>query len=420
MERNHLNTVIAPKKSNRYIIIIVSFTLFALSCISPFEPKYKGESDLLVVDGSIIKGLKKQVISISSASSISEPGYITITNCQVKVVDDCGNEFVFHEESQGRYVATIDDALLNYNSQYKLVFSTPSGEKYESDYQKLLKTAPVDSIYWSRENHYNQQVNDYSDEGLQFYADLDAPDDASRYYKWQIEETWEVLAAFKISGIYDGNRVRMSDVLSDSLYYCWKTKPALGFYTSSTSNLSHNIIKKIPLNFTLGREDKLIVEYCITVKEFALNKDAYDYWHQKEVDLYESGQIYTKQPAQIKSNISNTNNPDEKVLGFFWVSSISEKHLFLKNPWGIRASEANPCHNASIIANKVGEELENALLKLILSLRNIPKPPVYIYFACDPFGGDCYYNVALTNDCIDCRLIPGPIKPTNHKPDFWE
>jgi len=123
MTGSHLNIVLATKKSNRFIIIIVSLTLFALSCISPFEPKYKGETNFLVVEGSIIKGFKKQVINISRASSVSNPVYTPITNCQVKVINDSGNEFIFSEDSQGKYVATIDDALLNYNDLYKLVLS---------------------------------------------------------------------------------------------------------------------------------------------------------------------------------------------------------------------------------------------------------------------------------------------------------
>jgi len=226
----------------------------------------------------------------------------------------------------------------------------------------------------------------------------------------------------KIIGVYDGNTVRVTLMPSDSLFFCWKTKPALGFYTSSTSNLSHNIIKNIPLNFTLSTADELIIKYCATIREFALNKDAYDYWHQKEVDLTESGQIYTTQPAQIKSNISNTSNPDEKVLGFFWVSSCSERHLFLENPFGKYPIAGNSCTTVSLYANNYGPDMEIPILKFITSLKNIPipKPPVYIYFECNPFNGDCYYFIALTNDCIDCRLIPGYTAGTNHKPDFWE
>ncbi len=139
-------------------------------------------------------------------------------------MDDSGNEFSFKEESPGKYVASIDDALLNYDTQYKLVFSIPSGENYESGYQTLIKTAPIDSIYCLREFHSALEYNESDIEGLQFYVDLNAPDDATKYYKWQINETWEMHAGYKIYGVYDGKTVRLNNWPSDSLYYCSKTK----------------------------------------------------------------------------------------------------------------------------------------------------------------------------------------------------
>jgi hypothetical protein len=417
MKRNNMKKIIALK-SNRLVIFIVSFTLFAMSCISPFEPNYKGESNMLVVEGSIIKGLEKQEIKISRASSISNPASIPVINCQVKVVDDFGNEFVFSEVSQGKYVATIDDALLSYNNQYKLLFSIPSGENYESDYQTLLKTAPVDSIYTIEEFHLDP--NSGKDiQGLQFYADLNVPDDAPKFYKWQIEETSEVHAGYKICGIYDGKTVSLALNSSDSLYYCWATKIADGFYTSSTVDLSHNIIKKIPLHFKSSTSKDLVIKYCATVKQFALNKDAYDYWHQKEMESKGTGQLYTTQPNQFKSNISNPGNPDEKVLGFFWVSSCSEKRLFLKDPFNkFVQGEGVTCTTLSLSASVAGEALENALLNLILRSKNVPKPPLYIYQICGMFG--CYYFVDLTNACIDCRKNLRSGTGTTKRPDFWE
>ncbi len=77
MRRNQIKTLDPSKRCNRYVIVIVNLTLFALSCISQFEPHYKGEDNLVVVDGSVIKGLVKQVIKISRSSSISHPEYLT-------------------------------------------------------------------------------------------------------------------------------------------------------------------------------------------------------------------------------------------------------------------------------------------------------------------------------------------------------
>ncbi len=331
---------IATNKWNRFFIIIVNLILIALSCISPFEPNYKGENNLLVVDGSIIKGVETQVIKISRSSSIVHPEYQNVKyqpekNCQVKIMDDSGNEFFFKEELPGEYVASINDEFLNYGTQYKLIFSIPGGGNYESGYQRLLETAPIDNFYSFKENHYDPLMNQENIEGLQFYVDLDAPDDASRYYKWQIIETWQIHSEFKIIGFYDGKTIRLSDFPSDSLYYCWSSKTSVGIYTSSTINLSHNTIEKVPLHFKLKASQDLTIKYCATVRQFALNEDAYDYWHQKGIELNESGQIYTTQPNQFKSNIFNTDNPEEKVLGFFWASSCTEKHLFFENPFGI-------------------------------------------------------------------------------------
>jgi hypothetical protein len=338
-----------------------------------------------------------------------------VENCHVKIVDESGNEFVFTEISKGKYVADIDDALLYYNVQYKLVFSTPSGENYESGFQRILKTAPVDSIYFIREEHYNPESEYLNIEGLQFYVDLDAPDDAARYYRWQIDETWEIHTYHKIDGVYDGTTIKLFVFPSDSLYNCWNTRSATGIYTSSTIALAHNIIKKIPLHYKSKYSEDLIIKYCATVKQFALNKDAYEYWHQKEIELNESGQIYVTQPNQLNSNISNINNPEEKVLGFFWASSTTKKHVFVKNnPFNILGTALTNCKSIIYVTDLSDQALINFLLTIIKSRKDLPQPPFYIYFTPTADGRTM---VAFAKDeCTDCRMIAG----SNHKPDFWE
>ena len=122
--------------------------LFFTGCISPFEPDIKGENGLLVVDGSLIKGRETQVIMISKTSPISQPEYLPVENCNVRIMDNTGNEFVFDEESPGKYVANIDDAWLNYDKQYKLIFTTSSGDGYESDYQRVIRNRSGRQSLW--------------------------------------------------------------------------------------------------------------------------------------------------------------------------------------------------------------------------------------------------------------------------------
>lgn len=389
--------------------------LLAVSCITSFEPDFKGETSLLVVDGSLIKGFQTQEIRISRSTSLSERVLPVVENCSVRIIDDSGNEFMFTEESPGKYVANIDDALLNYDTQYKLLITTPSGENYESNYQTLLETAPIDSLYAIKETQYVRDADDYM-YGLQFYLDLDAPDDASRYYRWQIVETWEIHAWHKITGVYDGKTIFFTPQNpSDSLYYCWDSETAKGIYTYSTLNLSHNRLSKVPLHFKAYNSPDMTIKYAATVRQYALDEDAWYYWHQKETELKESGQIYTTQPTQLRSNIHNTLNPDETVLGYFWVSSVTEKHLFEQNPfYNNIAIGPSSCTSFGTCAEFIDEELIKTLYHITQFRHDFPLPPVYMYYFLSPTGMNCVY---FSNDeCIDCRRVGG----TTSKPYFWE
>jgi hypothetical protein len=327
-------------------------------------------------------------------------------------MDNTGNEFVFNEESPGKYVANIDDVWLNYDKQYKLIFTTPSGDAYESDVQQLLKTAPVDSLYGIKEYHYSSVTGKETSGGMQYYVDLDAPEDDSRYYRWVLEETWEENTEDHIWGVYDGQTIKPF-YPNDSLYTCWETKDVTGLYSVSTILLSENSVKKIPLHFVGSTSTKLSIKYCATVKQYALNADAYDYWYQKEKELSESGNIYTSQPSQSKSNIHNTNNPDEQVVGFFWVASCSMKRVFVKNPFHITPLFAVTCDYVGcyIETGNFNEVVDLIKIRMTEFANIIPDPPIYI-----TLRENTQYSIVLTPQCVDCRLLGGD----NRKPDFWE
>lgn len=414
MKRIYSEQGTGPSNYGRSGLIIISLIFLAISCITPFEPEFKGASRLLVVDGRLIKGIKTQEVRISWSTSVSEPVLQHVGDCSVRITDDAGNEFIFTEESPGRYVANIDDALLNYFNHYKLKVTTPSGGQYESDYQALPEAVPVDSVYAIKETQYVRDANDYLS-GLQFYVDLDAPDNASRYYRWQVVETWEIHAQYRITGVYDGKTVLFTpNNPSDSLYYCWNSKTAEGIYTYSTPDLLHNRISKVPLHFKAHDSPDMTIKYSATVRQFPLDEDAYYYWHQKEKELNESGNLYTSQPAQLKSNIHNTMNPDEKVIGYFWVSSVTEKHLFQENPFDNPiATGPSGCTSFGTCTKIIDEEFIESLYPFTQYTRNFPYPPVYIYNIREA-GLNCVYFTK--DECIDCRRIGGK----NSKPDFWE
>ena len=180
-------------------------------------------------------------------------------------------------------------------------------------------------------------------------------------------------------GVYMTDRPSNGSTRAIVCTRCWKTKDVTGLYSASTINLSENRIKKVPLHFVESNSPKLSVKYCATIKQYALNADAYDYWYEKERELNESGNIYTIQPSQPKSNIHNINNPDELVMGFFWVASCTVKRVFVKSP--VPSPRVESCSSIGTYCestnfNEIAAALYSAIDQYLLIF--LPEPPLYI------------------------------------------
>jgi hypothetical protein len=371
-------------------LLVGTLIIFNL-CIDPFEPDINEEENLITVDGSIIKGRAKQTVTISRASSLMEPEFAPVENCNVKIIDDSGNEYMCYEESGGTYVAEIDDEFLQYNRNYKLVFITPEGNTYESALETLLESAPVDSLYFINESQYSSSLEEM-EERIQFYVDLKAPEHGARYYRWELTETFEYHSPQHIHGYFDGQDTIYRETLYDSLFICWTTQKLNGLYSSNTVNLIKNEKKKISLNYVNRKSIKLSVKYSLLIRQYALNEGAYNYWNQARVEMQESGGLYTTQPARSISNIANINDKEEKVLGFFWASSCSEKRIFLEEP-SLYAMPPDYCNLDTF------------------DVLNYLFGPFPVYLVID------VYNRYWTADqeCFDCTMRGGSLE----KPDFW-
>ena len=374
-------------------LFIIYLIFFDTGCKEPFHAEIDEKIDAIAVDGSLIKGREKQTVVIARSSPLDDIVYSPVTGCQVMVMDENENEFYFTEETEGKYTAVIDDNQLEYNRQYKLVFNTPDGNTYESSWETIIETAVVDSVYPDRETLYNS--SEQKDEDIvQFYLDLKAPETGARYYRWELTETYEIHSYYYINYIYDGDTILPVPNMRDSVYYCWITSDINELYSSNTVNLVINEKKKIPLNHALATSRKLAVRYSLLIEQYALNEKAYDFWNQKKIEIQESGGLYTAQPGQSTSNIVNIDDADEKVLGYFWASSLSVKRIFFHEPFTYRPP-FGICEREDF------------------SIDSVQDGPFPVYIT-----GDITLGILYTADqkCFDCTLIGGSLE----KPDFWE
>jgi len=383
---------------NKKILIPVFIFIEITGCIEPFMPKIDESQESLVIEGQITDQEGYHYIHISRSANFNDPYKIPEQDCLVEVINNKGNIFQFYESEPGLYETWMEQKYLTLGTQYKLQVTTADGNEYQSDYELLLSPSPpVDSIYYELEIRETYDP-DFPIYGIQFYIDLDATNDFARNYRWELEETWEYHSGYWIQYYYDGTLHNMENPFL--LYFCWRTEPIRKIYTATTRYSTSNKIKKYPLLYVSNQSNRLAIKYSLLIKQYSLSNAAYDYWDQLKKQNQESGGLYETQPARVRGNISNINDPGEEVLGFFYISSVTKKRIFVTGPFNFHFP------GAQCKLDTIGRDNP---------LHSYTTYPVYLISLSD-LGQGPPYATGKGGICFDCTAGGG----TTTKPDFWE
>ena len=384
--------------ANKTILVILLIAILVAGCVDSYTPDIRESQEILVVEGMLTDQPGVQTIYVSRSSPVSNPGLIPENHCLVRVVDENGNSYWFYDQGEGDYQYLLTASQLVRGTAYKLNIMTADRKEYESDYITLPPPCPsIDSLYYEIKT-VGTSDPEQSLEGAQFYIDVNAGEDEARNFRWELVETWEYYAANIIQYYFDGILLHLMDD-PFKYYYCWKTERIKNIYTASTKNSTSNTITRYPLNYVSNQTLRLQTKYSLLVKQFSLSDEAYQYWDQMRRQQQESGGLYESQPPQIRGNIYNVNDPDELVLGFFYVSSSSEKRIFVNGQRQLNFPRIK------------------CTLDTIDNMSEIPSYlscPVYMR-SLSQMGSGPPYGVGY-GICFDCTSEGG----TTVKPDFWE
>lgn len=373
--------------------ILAIVLLFA--CIKPFEPAIEGdEANKLVVSGKITGTEGWQKVNISLSAPVNEARYIPVSDCEVNFLDDKGNIFAANEQEDGSYQAWMTQENLAPGTAYKVSIVTPSGERIESSYDTLTSGAPLDSVYYTIEDLPTTDPDIFI-RGMQFYVDLYGSESDSRYYKWDIKETWEFHSPHPMEYYYNGqfHTIIPPDY---SKMYCWATMMVKDVFLLSTKNYTANSSPENPLHFIDGTTSRLAILYSILVTQQSLTESTYNFFEVVKANSGGFGGLYEQQPFSIKGNLVNLSYFEKDVLGYFYACSESSKRYFYHDVEGIQLNFWDQCTE----------------MPLPLTGWKGFKPhsyPVYYYY-----NEDGALRI-LSNDCVDCRVRGGSLT----KPDFW-
>lgn len=379
----------------RFVAFSLAFTVI-LSCNETYWPKINASDErLLAVDGHITNS-NPCLIKLSFASRIYTVENTPITGCEVSLKDNYGSVENLTESTPGTY-ASSDSFIGIIGRSYKLIIRTPSNQIYESSFERLNAPTEIESVYTEIETKHNPNQL-YSKIGYQFYVNTKEAIHDTNYFLWRLKATYEYNVDFKVKYIFDKWTLKIFPN-PDSLYKCWHTYTVNKVFTFSTENLSTPEVYKFPLHFVSTETRQLSIRYSLLVKQYSLTKNAFIFWSELEKLNTGDGVFNVQQPFQVKGNISNKNNPNETVLGYFFAAGLDQKRVFFNRP-----PLSVPFYYSTCELKQRDFEAYNDLWMT---------DPGYwpIYVTTSPDGARAVPHPA----CIDCRENGGVIA----KPDFW-
>lgn len=380
--------------------VIIGFFLIHLGgCIDEYSlDGSQVPSPKIVIEGNLTDACGNHEIRVSRSSTIEHAFFIPLSDCNVLVESNNGEIYHFLEDAgkKGSYIFENDGECFNIGKEYRLVVKTTDGKVYESSYEIMLPSPPIDSLYFERRNLEMSNLVD-TIKGIQLLLDFRASEYFGHYYRWSIEETFEFHSTWPKRS-YISTTGKVTGSVDYSTYVCYKTEELDDIFTLSTINLNKNEYIKAELNFVSDKTQRLMYNYSILVKQYALTEDAYNYWENIRKNNRVEGGLFSTQPSMVRGNITNVTDSSEIVLGYFTVSSESSRRLVVDSLEGLDFDDVFYCSPIPI--------------ELI-----IPEKPRPMYLVDDV--KDDKGNTILAwgfTECFDCTLLGGQL----NKPDFFK
>lgn len=374
---------------------------FALSCTEPFDLKSIDFEDALIVEAVITDEVKYQEIKISRTFSLEEFTPSKESNAKVIITDNSQNVYEFEETSIGKYTSTIKFGTTA-NNDYTLSITTKNGRLYKSQPTQLPGVVPINNLYASRE------VSDDTDnENISIFINGFDPLANSKYFRYEYEETYEIVATAWVVGeftVSNSGQLGWNELCCRPLEkkVCYATVASDRIIQLKTENLSQTNSSVFPIR-VISRDNAIIrTRYSILVKQYAQSLEAFTFY--KILNKFSSSEnlFSQNQPGFFSGNLFAVDNREEKVVGYFDISSVSSRRIFF-NYSDFFPDEPLPPYfvdcNSFIITDL--NQLKNDVIS-----GNV------VYASANPDPGGIPYVVDAA--CGDCTILG-----TSTKPDFW-
>lgn len=273
------------KKTFLIYIALLFISLFLTSCIDTVDVDLETAKPRLVIDAAIKwqRGTDGSVqqIKISRTRGFYENTAVPVTDAQVEIIDQNNQIFTFTDaDADGTYITTNFQPQLE--NEYTLSVNVDNRSFIATE--KLKSVSPIDSI---------QQINDggFTGEDIEVKVYYKDPANIENFYLFTYDVEYLAFPTFSIFNdeFNDGNTI-------------------FAYYT----------------------EEDLEAGDTLKIRAHGISDTYYNYLEVLLDQAGASGGPFQTQPATVRGNIVDQDNPDDYIFGYFSLSETDHLNYEIK------------------------------------------------------------------------------------------
>ncbi|MEO0573303.1 MAG: DUF4249 domain-containing protein [Bacteroidota bacterium] len=320
-------------KKNKAIGYVGILITILISCVEDFDTLNSTTNflSILVVDARITDRAEVQSIILSRTFEFDSVP-IPERNAQVSLVAESGSIYPFSEEVSGIY-SSISSLNLSPGESYQLQIITQAGVQYASSFEKLPEPIEIGKMQAVK------RTNAKGVEGVAIVFDNKLETSSPEFFRYGFEETYKIVAPDYVGLEWD--EVDYDYLMNDEdgwevtvkpreerARVCYATNTRDFPLLASTEALDSPGLEDFEIRF-LSQDNYMISHrYSILVKQYHHSADANSFYSTLLNFSSFDNVLSNVQTGLIESNIKALNS-DASVLGYFELSSYSEKRMFV-------------------------------------------------------------------------------------------
>lgn len=378
-------------------VVCLFFILIAFAgCKKKYNPEIKAwDRNILVVEGNMDPGNDSTFVRLTRAVSIDDTAEIIMEDGALLTIEGKDNSIrTLTGKGKGYYVSP--GLHLTIGDEYRLRIKTTNGEEYLSEYVQSKRSPPIDSLTWSVDTV-----------GVHVYVHAHDPTQATKYYRWDCVEAWQIRMPFYADFIYKNGVIRSSIWPQDNMWECWMYDSTESLIIAKTERLSNDMISYKEIKTIPYHNEKVRLKYGILAKQYAIDEKAYRFFELMKENTERIGSLFSPQPFELRGNIRSVKDTSEYALGYITSSTVSRNK---KNIYGTELTYWRPpippgCDSVASVNNNIA------------AFRYYFDELGYMPVAIDQkdLAGNILSYLAAKPICVDCRVRKAIITP----PYFW-